>query len=325
MEILVGVDAGATKTEAVALTTGMAYIGRGRSGPGNPASAGVSTSCRSITEAVRISISGRASPEIMFIGIGLAGWAGGSWDRELSECISSTLGVAKDSIEIMEDLEAAHYSAFLGGEGIVAVLGTGSSFLGISRGVKVRVGGWGHLLGDEGGSWRIGVKGLRAVFMSIDGRLGPTSLVKKALERFGARDHIDLLRIIYSSPDVKSLIASFAVDVFQAAREGDAEAVKILEEEAEEIAIAYKAIAERIGVLPLAIVGSTYHANADIWAPMIKNAIARRVGFKIEIRGPALDQACASLLLGLSKRGVGVDIGAIPKECSSRHGSWDSS
>jgi len=317
LEVLIGVDAGATKTEAVALSTNMEYIGRGRSGPGNPASVGVPTSCRNICESIRSAVKG-GDLRIVLIGIGLAGWAGGSWDRELSECISNALGVARDSIELMEDLEAAHYSAFLGGEGIVAILGTGSNFLGISRGVKVRVGGWGHLLGDEGGAWRIGIKGLRKVFMSIDGRLGPTSLVERALRRFGARDHIDLLRIIYSSPDVKSLVASFAVEVFQAAREGDPEAIKILEEEAEEVAIAYEAIARRIGALPLAIVGSTYHANRDIWAPMIRRAITRHINSDIEIIDPLLDQACASLLLGLSKRGVKVGINMIPRECSSK-------
>ncbi|MEM1610134.1 MAG: BadF/BadG/BcrA/BcrD ATPase family protein [Sulfolobales archaeon] len=315
-DVFIGVDAGATKTVAIAITTEWLYVGHGFSGPGNPASIGVIDSCRNIYRAISSAIKYERELKPVFIGAGLAGWLGGAWDSNLSDCISSMLGIDRGSIEIIEDLEAAHYSAFLGGDGIIAILGTGSSFLGISRGRRIRVGGWGHLIGDEGGSWRIGIIGLRAVYRSLDGRLEPTSLVERALRRFGARDPQDLLKIIYSGGNIKSLIASFAIDIFQAAREGDRVAIRILKEEAEEIAIAYRAIADKIGVLPLAIVGSTYHANKDIWGPMIRRAIVSYVGREVEIRDPVLSQECSSLLLALSRRGLlSGDRKDLPPEC----------
>lgn len=322
IEILVGVDAGATKTEAIAIGVDGTYIGSGRSGPSNPASVGVEISCINICESIVSSIRGRRVEEITLIGIGLAGWAGGAWDRDLVSCISNRIGVSRDSISIAEDIEVAHYSAFLGGEGIVAILGTGSNFLGKAGDRVIRVGGWGHILGDEGSGWRIGLLGLQMVFKSIDGRIGPTALVSRAYKHYGVDSHRELLRIIYSSKDIKSLIASFASEVFQAAREGDKTAIEILRLEAREIAIAYRAMVENIGFQRLAIVGSTYKVNKDIWAPMIREAIAEITGRIIEIIEPRVRQPCASILLALNRRSREIRLERIPPECTHTGDPW---
>jgi len=315
IEILVGVDAGATKTEAIAIGVDGTYIGSGRSGPSNPASVGVEISCINICESIVSSIRGRRAEEITLIGIGLAGWAGGVWDRDLISCISNRIGVSRDSISIAEDIDVAHYSAFLGGEGVVAILGTGSNFLGKAGGRVIRVGGLGHILGDEGSGWRIGLLGLQMVFKSIDGRIGPTTLVTKAYKHYRVDSHKELLRIIYSSKDIKSLIASFASEVFQAAKEGDKTAIEILRQEAREIALAYRAIVENIGSQMLAIVGSTYKMNKDIWAPIIREAIAEVTGKIVEIIEPMIKQPCASIMLALNRKSRKINLERIPPEC----------
>ncbi len=314
-EILVGVDAGASKTEAIAIGVNGTYIGSGRSGSSNPASIGVEISCRNICKSIISSIRGRPAEKITLIGIGLAGWVGGAWDRDLITCISNKIGVSRDLISIAEDIDVAHYSAFLGGEGVVAILGTGSNFLGKAGGRVIRVGGWGHILGDEGSGWRIGLLGLQMVFKSIDGRTGPTTLVTRAYKHYGVDNHKELMRIIYSSKDIKSLIASFASEVFQAAKEGDKTAIEILRQEAREIAIAYRAIVENIGTQRLAIVGSTYKMNKDIWRPMIREAIAEITGRFVEIIEPMIKQPCASIMLALNRRSRKINLEKIPSKC----------
>src|SRR5262249_22680106 len=61
--------------------------------------------------------------------------------------------------------------------GVVVVAGTGSIAYGRNdSGRAARAGGWGHLLGDEGGGFWIGRAALRAVVRQFDGR-GPVTLL----------------------------------------------------------------------------------------------------------------------------------------------------
>src|SRR5690606_25362550 len=67
--------------------------------------------------------------------------------------------------------------------GIIAISGTGSISFGINeKGERVRAGGWGHILGDEGSGYTMSLLALRAIMKAHDGRIAPTRLQPVILE-----------------------------------------------------------------------------------------------------------------------------------------------
>jgi len=166
-------------------------------------------------------------------------------------------GVEENKVIVFENIFAAHISALLFNDGVVYIAGTGSNTLGILGNKIVRVGGWGHILGDEGSAFSIGRKGLSAALRFYDGREKETKLLEEALKFFKAKSAEMILIPIYSNPNPKPIIAAFAPIVTSLARNGDKVAQRIIEEEANEIARAIHTAIRRLGnaSLKIAIVG----------------------------------------------------------------------
>ena len=97
-----------------------------------------------------------------------------------------------------------------------------------------QVGGWGHLLSDEGSGYDIGRMGLRRVLQALDGRLPPTRLTEMMHQTIG--QPVDqAIPEIYAGG--KRFISGLAPLVFEAAEEGDEAAMDILRESARQLAL----------------------------------------------------------------------------------------
>ena len=159
--LLIGVDGGATKTTAVAFDPDSSRLSVGRSGPSNPDSVGVARAGESIHDAIGQALLGwnRDVPIAMAV-LGIAGVDTKSdQDRLLSEVTSLELSQSV----LVNDVVTAWASGSFGSPGIVAISGTGSNTFGVdSRGNCWRCGGWGHILGDEGSGYWLGLAALRA-------------------------------------------------------------------------------------------------------------------------------------------------------------------
>ena len=69
---------------------------------------------------------------------------------------------ARSSV-VVNDVVGAWASGSLASAGIVAISGTGSNVFGVNAaGDSWRCGGWGHILGDEGSGYWIGLGAIRA-------------------------------------------------------------------------------------------------------------------------------------------------------------------
>ncbi|MBB2172158.1 N-acetylglucosamine kinase [Gluconacetobacter asukensis] len=72
---------------------------------------------------------------------------------------------------VRNDVDIACVGAFGGGPGILLLAGTGSMvWAADSAGRGLRVGGWGHLFGDEGSAFWIGREALGTLTRAVDGR-----------------------------------------------------------------------------------------------------------------------------------------------------------
>lgn len=121
-------------------------------------------------------------------------------------------------------------------EGILVISGTGSVAFGINReGENYRSGGWGHILGDEGSGYEIGLQALRKVCSAFDQREKKTLITQLVLKELNLNTETELISYMYTTPKEKKEIAFFAKFVIQASEENDEVASKILKRAAAEL------------------------------------------------------------------------------------------
>lgn len=103
-------------------------------------------------------------------------------------------------------------------EGAVLISGTGSIAYGISKdGAHVRVGGWGHIIGDEGSGYSIARDALNAAARSFDGIIPHTRLTEAIMNKLKVNSWDDLMEYIYDSKTQKQHIAELAPIVLELA------------------------------------------------------------------------------------------------------------
>ena len=152
---LLGIDCGGTSTEALLTTLEGRVLGRGHGGPANYTVNGVSGVLRSVREAMRgcWAQSGleeaEAVPQIT-LAIGVSGAGRPSEQAELTEAFHPE-GFTR--VVVAHDAHIALLGALSGTDGVAVIAGTGSIAYGIHGERSHRVGGWGYLLGDEGGAF----------------------------------------------------------------------------------------------------------------------------------------------------------------------------
>lgn len=166
--------------------------------------------------------------------------------------------------------------------GIIVISGTGSISFGINeKGERVRAGGWGHILGDEGSGYNIALKALRAIMRAHDGRIAETKLKDLMLGHLKLERPDQLLGWIRDIQANKAEIAALSRFVHQAANEGDATANEILQTEAEELAEIVEAVAKRLFAegqqnYEVIVAGGNLR-KADGYFEMFGGALAKRL------------------------------------------------
>ncbi|SDK00682.1 N-acetylglucosamine kinase [Sediminibacillus albus] len=121
-------------------------------------------------------------------------------------------------------------------EGVLVISGTGSNALGMSRtGAIFKSGGWGHILGDEGSGYQIGLQALNKVTRAYDGRDKDTMLTRLILEKLQLQKVEELVSYIYGNKQEKKDIATFAELVIAASEQGDEISLEIIRQAAAEL------------------------------------------------------------------------------------------
>jgi len=133
--------------------------------------------------------------------------------------------------------------------GVVIVAGTGSIAYGRDgSGGAARAGGWGYLLGDEGGGFWIGRAALAAVVRQFDGRGPSTLLTEMVLAEMRLSSPTELIHAVYDHGLPRRSIAGIASVVQRAHNAGDAIASQILDRAAEELTSAASSVITRLNM-----------------------------------------------------------------------------
>ena len=272
--LVVGVDGGGTGTRAVVMNGKQQVLGEGRAGPSNPLRVGIAKAANNVREAVDRACAEAAvhRDDISFASIGLAGVRRKDIHactlEKLTECLKEIR-----SIELLPDADIALYGATAGKVGLVVIAGTGSICCGRNQqGKHACAGGWGPIVGDEGGASWITRKALQAVAHAADGRGTSTALTNAALNYFKVENADDLSTAIYSPTMTNDRLAGFAQEVVHVARSGDRSAVEILEASGRELGAAAIAVIKKLRMekdeFPVACVGGVYGAKEFVLTPM---------------------------------------------------------
>ena len=119
-----------------------------------------------------------------------------------------------------------------------------------------------YILGDEGSGYSIGLKGLRAVMKTYDGRGKNTLLSGKILENLKLKNIQELMKWVYSKTPVKEKIAELGKVVCNTAELNDKISIRILKEESMEAVITIEAVIKKLRLedkdFDLVLVGSVF-------------------------------------------------------------------
>ena len=175
--------------------------------------------------------------------------------REEVEAVMPEVG----RVSTVPDYVGNWAAATRGESGIIMISGGGTVVFGRnSEGRSVRIGGWGHLLGDEGSGYWIGLSAIKAALRSWAGVDTKTALEERVMDAFDASNDRQLLREVYSASDAR--IAGLMPLVVSLSIEGDAKAAGILDQAADHLARIAAAGLARLGGLPVYLSGGVFGA-----------------------------------------------------------------
>lgn len=254
-DVFVGVDGGGTKTITVAVDANGKELARHTASTSNPAVIGFDKCIEVLTTSIR-TVAADAGTHLPLAG----GWLGLSgFDRPGDrEHIAPGLQEVVTNPDLSNDGELV-LAELPGRIGVAVISGTGSIAIGRNTsGERARVGGWGHIFGDEGSGWALGKEALRAISEQIDGRGKETMLTKLVMNAWELGDPTQIVTRAYAPETKKRDIAKLSSLTIRASWEGDEVANQIIATETEKLASQVLAVADKLGFhgeIPLAMSG----------------------------------------------------------------------
>lgn len=231
MNYVVGIDGGGTKTQLTICDEEGNILYSVKSGPSNILSSGYEVAKASIREVIKQGIvdSGYGMEHCNVMCIGVAGAAREAVKKQLEEIIRDT--GYRGKLLITHDAETALIGGTKGEEGILMIAGTGAICFGRTKeGRSHRVSGWGHIIGDEGSAYSIGIKIINAVMRAHDGRGKKTALTAILLKHMGIDTPEQIISYVYNPEVAKQHIAELAILIDDACKMKDEVAGDIIKE-----------------------------------------------------------------------------------------------
>ena len=271
---VVGVDGGATKTDAVVLSADGRVLGSGRAGCSNWENAGLEGAIAAVTAAVDAALAeaGCGRGDVAATAFALAGydWPG---DHQMLDPPLAEIGLGGPRL-LTNDSFAALRAGISGSAGCVSSAGTGSVAAGRNEaGETARTMAQGF--GELGGASDIVEYAIWACARMREAAGPDTALAGALCDALGARDLDDLFEGITRRGLRPG--AGLAPLVLQVAAEGDEVAHRLLEEQGRSLADEVLGVARRLRMIDtafeLVIAGSVHMAGS----PSLGNAFAVRV------------------------------------------------
>ena len=172
---VLGLDGGATKTLAAVLDLERVQVHVAHGGPSNADAVGVRAAVDALLAVAddAIARAGVAPEDLARSVLAVAG-------TDTDATVAHVREARSEDWIVVNDVVAAWAAATDARPGIGVISGTGSNVFGVGPDRRSwRAGGWGHLLGDEGSGYWLGVESIKAALRDRDGT-GPRTALSHA-------------------------------------------------------------------------------------------------------------------------------------------------
>jgi N-acetylglucosamine kinase len=233
MEYFAGIEGGATHSTCVVVAGDGRILGRSEGPQTNHFIVGKQAVVDAAASMVRgaFADAGIQATTLRALGMALSGGDNAEDQNELITMIRTQHPSLASSIHVTTDAHGSAAAA-TASDCIVLIAGTGSVCLHVSvDSGSARVGGWGHMIGDEGSGYWVASRAIKRVFNAVDADDSQSCSILHAamLQYFGISNMRDMLKVMYASPFDKAHVAGFALHVSNAAEKGDALAMKVFD------------------------------------------------------------------------------------------------
>ncbi len=191
------------------------------------------------------------------------------------------------SVNLMNDMQLAYSSFLFPGEGVFIYGGTGAVAASIDKeGYFHRAGGWGYLIGDEGGGFWIGQQALKHVTSHWDiGNFDLSDpLTELTMEKAISRNWDELRAFVYGGG--RQAVASLAPVVAHAKLEGSKTAELILHEAGQNLANLALKLQKRLKTKRFVAMGGVFKIDRSIF-----DSLESKLNEKIELVELEISQA----------------------------------
>jgi N-acetylglucosamine kinase-like BadF-type ATPase len=210
---------------------------------------------------------------------------------------------------LFNDTLAALRAGTPDGWGVAVICGSGVNAVGRAPDGRIaRFAGLGEIAGDRGGGSGLGMWGLGAAVRAVDGRGPVTSLSTLVPAHFGLRAPVDVTEALYQGSIDGERVGELAPVVAAAARDGDAVALGLVDDIADELAAFTTASIRRLGLetepVPVTLAGGLARGAADLLVPRVASLV-REVAPGAEVSVLHAPPVLGAALLGLDRLAPG--------------------
>jgi N-acetylglucosamine kinase-like BadF-type ATPase len=309
-DIVVALDGGGSKTDAVALTRSGEVVARARAGGSSPQQLGVGGT-RTIIDGLMDELLGQVpGAGVLRVHAYLSG-------LDLAEEVAAFRAAAAaapwapadaSALVVDNDLFALLRAGTDEPDAVAVVCGTGINAIGVrSDGAVVRYPALGMISGDWGGGWHLGEQALWNAARAVDGRGPATALTTAVPAVFGLDTVGDLIRVLHFGEVPSSALSRACPAVFACADAGDEVARGLVDRQIEEIAVLATTTLRRLDLLesdvPVVLGGGVIAAGNGRLMGGVRAALAAAAPFArvVHVEAPPVVGAA---LLALSSAGA---------------------
>jgi len=313
-----GIDGGATHSFAVAITPDGRVLASTRAGSLNFFGSGMAETRRSLERLVgTLEQSLPGGTEFGKAVVGCAALFGEATPAERKSLCVGLLSLERT--RVISDCMTAYFGAALGQQGVLVISGTGSIVVAQNeRGRSAQVGGWGHLLGDEGSAWWIAREALRAAIAASEGRGPRTDLVEAVCRRFKVKELPDIIPILHDPATTKEKFATLAKVLSENSRSDDTVFADILTQAGRALAAQALAVIRSADLksrpVPVYLVGSVVTKN-----PLVRESLLASLQehFPVRVETPQLPPVLGAAAMALRE----ADIALTPEVVANLRGA----
>lgn len=252
-KVIIAVDAGGTKTKAVAIDENKKIVYEIVGGPGSPAVVGHDAikTIFQLVEVVNENVKDKYN--VSFVQIGLSGYGvlgdnARTYEKELEEKINAEVNMTSDTNLGLYSIVEDKYN-----EGVLVISGTGSAVAGIKDEKTMLVGGYGVLLTETGSSYAAVKMLIVNTINQFEDNMTYSEIGREFLELIEGKDVNDFRRFMYTKS--KAEIASYSKFISAKALDGDEIAVDILKKCGKDLAIQVKKLYNNLKLSDETVIG----------------------------------------------------------------------